>query len=305
MTEQEQSRDPNNTLKEILGFDPETGDRVVDNPFSNTTDPNVKVPVEVQELFLSKKNAENTKRTSWGARPSVLKIVPDRLFTVEREEVSDYGDYDVIYRNYYVWNEEPDVGLKISLLSSLGIKLNQFYLEEMIISSETESVGLCFKIPGNINIRLIKSGVVSLDIDYEDLVDKNLKMAQILLDPAKKGRSTNFRFVSEQEKWHHEYYGQQDYDGVLGREMKIRRYDSVISVEKGKSGYVFRINTAHRIIELILPEELSSAKLVGEIAGPELLKNPIDAPLELDDTWRILNLSDFLENHGVFLTIKE
>src|SRR3990167_10641296 len=134
MTEQEKGPHPSNNLKEILGFDPESGERT-EEVLQPIRDPNLRIPEEVQKEFVAWKELLDRPKMIPDPVKHLLVINPERLFSIEYYE---YEDIEVFTRSYHSWQHDCNGGVLFVLTSRATINPLEVSLG-VESQSETES----------------------------------------------------------------------------------------------------------------------------------------------------------------------
>lgn len=287
MSELEPQNSSNDALSEILGFDPESGERIEDRgQLQEYKFSKIAVPKEVQSAFAEYiAYTEGLHKDLKDLGGTKIKILPEKLLYILQGEESENGT-----RTYYSWIQSDEGKIRFhesasawfwKLGESLIISIDQlgeaadWKLERTQIEFNPQITKCEFRLANRAAevifteegpILDFVSGIDRFDpfqFDGEYYMNYNTAAKELLKVLAKKG---NLEWSDRSSK----------YDLTVKKDvMKLKR------VENGILGD-----------ELLIPRKINQEEIIQTLFDHSTLKDPLNAPLELDNSWRFANLMD-------------
>lgn len=292
MTEQETQNTHDAQLKTILGFDPESGTRVEEEQvIQQVRDHNLLIPEEVKKEFIDWKRLLDRSKIIPDPVKHLLAINPEKLFSIEYYE---YEDYEIFTRSHHAWQLASSGGITFTPTGRAMIDPWQTILRvETQGESESSSINLNGE---NFRVTLNKEGLfVSVEYVRAPSGLGPIKFCDLFI----RGNADKRVRLYSPDYWPHDefnVYKSKFYDGngllKTGGEI-IKKGDASVKVGQNGVGYVLEIRSGpDQKVKLILPTHVNSSEVIIGLFDSLTISDPINAPLELDDSWRFSNLME-------------
>jgi len=282
MTEYQKRSDSNDNLREILEFDPESGERLEDQSelrlIKNTR---LAVPPEVQAAFVRIYSQDKSR----------VKIEPEKLLLVH-----DYKDNTVwagcCGRQYFLWKPgiKKEYDFKVSAMALFNKSGNIFTPIEIALYGEDFQIGVGRE-KEYLRITLIPEVCCDFILSYRHL--------RLFFDNEESISETGFAI--DREGTGREGYPLYELD-IKKAELKELLNQMSLRIKTSLSSYHFKIKENSIRLkrvevdtvkdDLLLPQKISRSQIIQKLFDPLTLENPVNTPPELDDSWRFANLLD-------------
>ncbi len=257
-------------LREILGFDPESGERIEDRGYLKPIKgPNASVPPAIRAAFI-----EDCKRYS---EVRVIKVFPEKLLHI----ACDYG-LSCITRVYHLWEPPTKKAQKFpgAALAAFKRRGEGFDVREVSLFGEGVQHGIEWR---------------TIIFDFNETTCRfDLQDRHICINYDENGLIESIPFL-----WWNE-----SQDSITINDMTIDELlaGGSLKVGGGQSNYDFELIAEGEIVkvkragdegqkeEILLRRRISREEIMEKIIDPQTLVDPINASPELDDKWRFANL---------------
>lgn len=265
MLEREPHSTSDDPLKEILGFDPESGERVEDRSgLKSIKDGSSQVPQEIQAAFI-----EFTQRNK-----SIIEIHPERLLTIEESRMQ----HSKIERAYHFWN--PSTGVAEQKFNTQAKAWFGDWTSVMLVGEQVEFPITNWQIMQlsffcNLTFCTFQFSQRELEIHFNE-----------------RGFINHTRLITE--------YGPRDWFGLGEDELKILSERGHLKhlardgspYELTISGQNINLVTFNNEDKILVPWQVNREEIIQKLFDPLTIEDPIDAPPELDYSWRFANLME-------------
>lgn len=284
MTEQERVEGQNDSLKEILGFDPESGVRVEERSGLTTIkETKIAIPEDVQDEFLEVFERER----------EFTAIHPQKLLTIAS---SPQG----VTRSYYSWQPSLEGRTSFPLVVEANFKKDADRFEPSGILFQGEAL------PSQAG-KFIAGRYIAHEfstINFRDF-DSNITSFQIAIAE----RLCYLKYTNKGSLIEINFWMQRqgaaflDEHGIsLQAEIGKLLDQGTFEEKRGVNNYKFtvleekinlkRFEEGELKDELMLPRKIDQKAIIEELFDSPTLEDPIKAPPELDDSWRFANLME-------------
>jgi len=276
---------PSDNLKEILGFDPESGDRVEDKTElqllkSEQVQTSKAIQNEFKKWFVESKN-----------KPWVLKAVPEHLLAVRSDSY-----YDVV-REYFLYEGQfNNEILPFTQQARLGLRkeTDVYYPMDVARFGEPFEAGY-EELRSWYNAYSVHKRIrgESLIIYYDNSKFPILVIAELHLTSEEKGNEYKLQLGSLEGE---DLEATQHFNNLINRgEITIGSNKNVFRLtfaDNKRNLMVKRLEDGNLKDKIVVPVEILRTEILEKLFNPQTLKDPVNAPPELDNSWRFVNLME-------------